>query len=545
MSKNKKNIGVIILLILSFLLIGCSHTTGPGSQTKVDYLAGGQLIYGSLYEPDTLNPLLSDLVAVSEVSSLIFSGLLKTSSQGIWIPDLAVDVPTRQNGGISANGLTVTYKLRANVTWHDGMPLTAEDVKFTWRVIMDPKVNVKDRAGYDKILAIDTPDKYTVVIHFREYYPGMLSLFPAILPQHILSKEPDLNKAAFNRQPVGTGPFRFKDWHVGEAILLEAYPQYFQGKPVLAGITYKIVPDPTLLAAQLKTGEFDIFSRIPYSQYDQVKTAMNMHAVVTPNLTWEHAVFNLNSPLFQDVRIRKAIVMGLDRSAIIASALKGTGGLALADQPTSSWAYHSGLQMPQRNVAGAKELLVQAGWKQDEDNFFYQNGRKLTFSLSIPSGSKTREAAAQMMAQQLKEIGVEMKIATIKKEDFLNDIIKMRNFDMAAFALTLGSDPDNYDLWNSKKIPSSANGYDGYNTAGWVNQEVDMLTLQGRSTMDQETRKQAYWRIQELIVSECPVISLYFWGNIDMVKNNVANYQPNPVGNGDLWNAWQWTFVKR
>ena len=544
MSGRRNNISIIFLLFV-VLVTGCSQTSGPGNQTKVDYQAGGQLTYGTLYEPDTLNPLMSDLVAVTEVSSLIFSGLMRTNNKGEWLPDLAAEMPNRQNGGISANGLTLTYRLRTNVTWHDGMPLTADDVKFTWKMIMDPKVNVKNREGYDKIRAIETPDKHTVVVHFREYYPGMLSLFPAILPQHILSKEPDLNKAAFNRRPVGTGPFRFKDWHVGEAVLLEAYPQYFQGKPTLDGITYKIVPDAALLVAQLKTGEIDIFSRVPFAQLDQVKTTPNMRAVITPNLTWEHAVFNLNSTIFQDVRVRKAIVMGLDRSVIVTSALKGVGEPALADQSASSWAYHSALQIPARNVSGAKELLAQAGWKQGDDNIFAQNGRRLTFSLSIPAGSKAREAVALMMAQQLKEIGVAMEIKTIKREDFLNDVLKMRNFEMAIFALTMSSDPDNFDLWNSKKIPSAANGYDGRNVAGWVNPEVDELTMRGKTIVDQEIRKQAYWRIQELIVSECPVIPLYFWANIDMVKNTVGNYQPSPTGYGDLWNAWQWAFIKR
>jgi len=544
LSKSNFSASIVLLLVL-VLLTGCSKMTGPGVQQKVDLQAGGQLTYGTLYEPDTLNPLMSDLVTVAEVSSLIFSGLLKTNNKGEWIPDLAAEAPNRQNGGISANGLTLTYHLRNNVTWHDGTPLTADDVRFTWRMIMDTKVNIKNREGYDKIQSVEAPDKYTVVIHFREYYPGMLSLFPAILPQHILSKEPDINKAPFNRQPVGTGPFRLKDWHVGEAIVLEAYPQYFRGKPALDGITYRFVPDPTLLVAQLKTGEFDIFSRIPFAQLDQVRSTANMKVVMTPNLTWEHAVFNLNSALFQDVRVRKAVAMGIDRSALVAGTLKGAGEPALADQPSSSWAYNSALQMPARDVAGAKELLQQAGWKLGEDTIFVQNGRRLAFVMSIPAGNKAREAVARLMVQQLKEIGVEMEVKAVQREAFLNDILKSRNFDMALFALTMGTDPDNYDLWNSKKIPSSSNGYDGRNIAGWVNPEIDELTLRGRSVVDQEVRKQAYWRMQELIVSECPVIPLYFWANIDMVKNTVANYQPNPTGYDDLWNAWQWAFIKQ
>ena len=219
----------ILLLAILLFSVGCSGQDGAGKPTMKQMEPGGQLTYGSLQEPSTLNPLQSDLLATAEVGSLIFSGLVVANDKGEWIPDLAVDVPTRQNGGVSPDGLTVTYRLRPGVTWHDGMPFTSADVKFTWETIMNQNFRDANRNGYDKISGVDTPDDTTVIIHFREYYAPYLTLFPTIIPKHILDKEGDINKAAFNRAPIGTGPFKFKEWRIADSILLEANPNYFRG----------------------------------------------------------------------------------------------------------------------------------------------------------------------------------------------------------------------------------------------------------------------------------------------------------------------------
>ena len=541
-SKNSLFWCCIVAIVL--LVSGCSSTPTQ-NPVKREIKQGGELVYGSLQEPDTLNPLLSDLLSTAEVSSLIFSGLITTNDKGQWIPDLAMEVPSLQNGGISRDGLTVTYKLRSGVTWHDGRSFTADDVKFTWQTIMNPKINIASRDGYDRIKAIDTPDSHTVIIRFKEYYPSHLMLFSKIIPKHILETTGDMNKAAFNRSPIGTGPFKFKEWRLAEAVVLDANAAYFRGKPNLNSIIYKVIPDSNIMLIQLKAGEVDIMSNVPFSQLDQVKDIAGIEAVVTPNLVWEHLDFNLDNALFQDGRVRQAIALGIDKQGILANVLKNAGSLALGDQSPLSWGYNTGLKSETRDVNAARELLQQAGWKLGDGGIFVKEGSKLAFSLVIPTGNRPREVAASVMVQQLKEVGIAVELVPIDEKVFFTEVLKNRSFHMALYAWVAGIDPDNLNLWHSKKIPSRTNGYDGKNYSGWRNTEIDALTEQGARMVDMEGRKQIYFRIQDLVMQEHPVIPLYFRSNIDAVKKNVANYHANPTPAGNLWDAWQWGILSK
>ena len=538
----RKTIFLAFLLLFMIAISGCGkNETIPNQVKKIQ--PGGEIRFGSLYEPNTLNPLLSDMLAVAKVGNLIFSGLTAMNDKGEWIADLASEVPTLQNGGVSSDGLTVTYKLKRGVTWHDGAPFTAEDVKFTWQLITNSKANIIQREGYDKIVAIETPDQYTVVIKFREYYAPFLTLFNTIMPHHILAGVGDINKAAFNREPIGTGPFKFKEWRMAEDITLEANTSYFKGKPNLDRIVYKIIPDQNILISQLKAGSLDIVTDINFAQIDQVKAVDVANVITTPGMIWEHLDFNLDNPLFQDVRVRQAIMHGIDRQGIVNDVLKNAASPAVGDQSPLSWAYNPALGLPPRDINYARELLTQAGWQQGPDGIFMKGGQKLTVSLVTTAGNKVREAVAQMILQQLKEVGIAVEVRPLDPKVFFEDVLKNRRFQTAMYAWVSGLDPDNYNLWNSKKIPSGLNGFSGQNYPGWRNPETDALTESSLRTVDIETRKQNYFRIQELIIQECPVIPLYFRANIDVVKKNVANYRPSP--SGSLWNAWEWGFYAK
>lgn len=536
--------GIILYLMMIIMLIsGCSSKSLPIPQ-KNEIKPGGQLVYGSLQEPNTLNPLLSDLLATAEVSSLIFSGLLVTNDKGEWLPDLALEVPTLQNGGVSQDGLTVRYKLRPGVTWHDGKAFTAEDVKFTWQTIMNPKVSVISRDGYNKIAAIDTPDSHTVIVRFKEYYAPHLTLFTSILPKHILEFE-DINKSSFSRAPIGTGPFKLKEWRLAEAVVLEANTAYYRGKPNLDTILYKVIPDNNIMLTQLKAGALDIVTNIPFSQIDQVKSIGGMQVINTPNMIWEHFDFNLDNTLFQDVKVRQAIALGIDKQSLIVNVLKKSASPAVGDQSPLSWGYNPAAKQVVRDIGAARDLLYQAGWKEGTDGIFAKDGRKLAFSLSVPTGSKTREVVAQAISNQLKEVGIQVDVKMVDGKVFFGDLLKNHRFETAMYAWVAGVDPNNFNLWNSKSIPSAKNQYVGQNYPGWRNAEIDSLTEQGIYTPDIEKRKQIYFRIQDLILQECPIIPLYFRNNIDVVKNTVVNYHANPTPSGSLWNAWQWGFTAK
>lgn len=528
-----------MVFVAMFLLAGCGGLKTETKQSnKPQIQSGGQLSYGSIQEPNMLNPLLSDMLATSEVARLIFNGLVTTNDKGEWMGDLAVQVPTIQNGGVSQDGLTVIYKLRQDVVWHDGVPLTAQDVVFTWQTIMNPKNSVVTRDGYDKIASIETQDQYTVEIKFKEYYAPYLTLFSTILPKHILESV-DINKSQFNRAPIGTGAFKFKEWRIADAIIFEANPTYFRGKPNLSTFVYKIFPDPSIMLTQLKSGEIDIVSNVNFTQFDQVKAVSGYNTMISPNMIWEHLDFNLDNPLFQDIRIRKAIALGIDRQALISQTLRNVASPAFGDQSPLSWAYNPAIAAGGRDVTAARDLLIQAGWKQGPDGIFMKDGQKLSFSLVTTGGNKVRETVAEAIAGQLREVGIIMEVRLIDAPLFFSDILKNRRFESAMYAWVAGLDPDNKNLWNSRKIPSRINGYEGQNYPGWRNSEVDSLTEQGARAVDLDARKLVYFRIQEILLQESPIVPLYYRANIDAVKPTVVNYKPNPTPAGNLWNSWE------
>jgi len=540
----RRKLALILIMIFMTTIssAGCGKNKQGGalltSGTKT-VKQGGELVYGSLQEPNTLIPYLSNMVAATEVQSLIFNGLVMTNNRLEWQPDLAEVVPLPHNGGVSADGLNVIYRLKRGVKWQDGVELTSADVKYTWEFIMDPKNPVLSRQGYDQIAGIDTPDPYTVMIHFRQPYSAYLTLFPAILPQHIMAREKDPAKSPFSRAPIGSGPFKVSSWNLADSIVLEANDYYYKGRPRLDRITYKILPDVNIMLTQLKAGAIDIFSNVGFAQLDQVKAVSGMQVLFTANMLWEHMDFNLDKPLFQDLRIRQAIAFGLDRQSLAATTMKGAAVVSVADQPPVSWVYNSGLQPFVRDVGMARKLLTEAGWKPGNDGIMVKDGKRLAFTIVSIAGNKARENVLMAIQHQLREIGVEVTFS-LHALDYFTSILRQRNFDMALYGYVLGTDPDDTNLWNSRFIPSPANNFGGQNYSGWRNAEIDNLTVAAARTSDPEQRKQMYFRIQELIAGELPCIPLFFRANIDVVKNRVINFQPSPIPAGNLWNAWEW-----
>ncbi len=530
--------GILSLMVLA----GCGPLLTK-EQPKPVVQQGGEIVYASIYEPNTLNPIISDLVATHEVGQLIFSGLLVMNDKGEWEPDLAESVPTLQNGGISADGRTVTYKLKKGITWHDGQAFTAADVKFTWQLIMNRKTNAVSREGYEQIIAVDTPDPNTVVVRFKEYYLPYLTLFSTILPQHLLANVDDLTKSNFNREPVGTGPFKVKEWMIADSITLIANTNYYRGKPVLDKIHYKFIPDYNILLSQIKAGEIDIVSNVPFAQIDSLRGIQEANIVISPGTLWEHMELNLDSELFKDIKVRQALAAALDRQLIVEGALKNTAIPIAADQHPLSWAYDSNLTVLTRNVEQARSLLQEAGWQIGSDGIYVKNGRKLSFTLTTTDKNKTRELIGSVIAQEARDAGIEVIVKPVSVTSFFNEVLRLRRFDAALFSVVVGADPDNYNMWNSKMIPDAKNNYSGQNYSGWRNAEVDRLTEVAVKAVSLEERKQAYIQIQEFMQEEDPVIPLCFLGQINVVKKNIANFKPNPL-HKSLWNAWQWGMVK-
>ncbi|MBI1854375.1 MAG: hypothetical protein HYR93_00610 [Chloroflexi bacterium] len=309
----------------------------PAGTEPIAFPAGGKSVTGAWsQEPDNIVPYYTQMSYAIWITQLTLVGLGEWDDKGAFVPELAADVPTADNGGVSADGLTITWKLKPCLFWSDGEPLTSADVKFTWQSIMDPKNVPLSRVGYDKIASIDTPDDQTVVIKFSELYPGWQTLFTqgpnnsgAILPKHVLDGKTGLEKDPFTHQPtVFSGPFAITEWVAGDHMTLLPNPNFYKGRAKLDQVQIKFVPDPETALAGLKTGDIDWYPDFSESDIPTIKALEpNIHLLVKPGFDFEHYFFNLGTTAgvtlpdgtvvgksdvdgfcpFKDIRVRKAI----------------------------------------------------------------------------------------------------------------------------------------------------------------------------------------------------------------------------------------------
>jgi len=261
-----------------------------------------------------------------DFSHLYLSYLVESNARGELIPEVAVRVPTQQNGGISRDGRTITYHLRRGVKWQDGVPLTARDVIFTQSAEMNPANNVPNRIGYDQVASIGAPDPYTVVVHLRRPFSPFVATFlgpqsiGAILPAHLLARYANLNRVPYNQLPIGSGPYRVVQWQHGDHVTLDANPGYWRGKPAISRIIYRIVPDSNTRLEQLRTGEVQAYFDIDPQLLPQVRTVPGITLTLTPIADMHILRFNLRDTILSDARVRHAIAMAIDRKQLLEAA---------------------------------------------------------------------------------------------------------------------------------------------------------------------------------------------------------------------------------
>ncbi|MBM3266617.1 MAG: peptide ABC transporter substrate-binding protein [Candidatus Sericytochromatia bacterium] len=535
-----------ILLAIS-LLAACEPSkkdTAPGGQT-----GGATIVFQSQQEPDALNTLISDMVASRDATTPMMSGLIIVNDKMEYIPDLAAEVPTVENKGVVLAGkaMTVTYKLKP-AKWHDGKPVTSADVKFTWETYLNPTVRVTSRDGWDKISAVETPDAQTAVVKFREVYAPYLNLFGVILPKHVLEADvktedkpgdSKFNHSAWNRAPIGSGPFKFKEWVAGDHISYEANPDYFGTKPKIAGLILKVVPDENTAFVQLKSGDIDIYQSAAITQYEQLKALGDVTVNETASLTYEHIDFNNENPLLAEKAVRKAIGLAINKEEISKKIYKGLYKVAHSDQFPLSYAYNPEVEkLNQFDPEKARQLLDAAGWKPGGDGIRMKDGKRLSLTISSTTGRKPRELTEQVLIQYLKAVGIELRIDNVPGPKLFgkpDGLLHSGKYDLGLYAWTTSPDPNNITLWNSKQIPPGGQNYTRFRNA-----EVDQLTEEGTRVVDRAKRAEIYRRIQAIMAEEMPMVPMLYWTTLDAVNNRVKGFRPNPTNSGNLWNCQEW-----
>lgn len=505
----------------------------------------GQIVVGFSQEPTVFNPHLLHIEVDEGVHFAIFDPLFDVDAKGNFYPLLAKEVPTVENGGISADGLTWKLTLRDDVKWHDGTPFTAEDVKFTLELLVNPDFRSWRRTGHNLVrdITVVSPTEITWRMEspFAPYAAILASTF--IVPRHAFEGT-DPNNAPFNNTPIGTGAFKWKNRVPGDHIELEANAGYFGDGPYLERVVLKYIPEMTVLYTQLKTGDIDVLALqwISPDNYEEAKTLPDRVVEVIGAPFFEGLSLNLERPQFKDQAVREALYCAVDKQTIIDALYYGVPKPTESYMPRESYYYNADLPVQQYDLDKARALLDGAGWVPGSDGIREKDGVKLAFTCSTTSGNHLREQAQQFLQQSFREIGVDMQIGNLPPAVMWGDHWMLSQFDMALAGLSCltGPDPDTSDYFLSTASP--AKGGNGQNTWVYNNPEVDDLLKKGGAAVSPEERLPIYRRIQEIMRHDLPFLPLFQYANIRGYKTGIQGVEANINNRIDTWNvrSWRW-----
>jgi len=504
---------------------------------------GGQVIVGLSQEPTVFNPLKSTLEVDRGAQFAIFDSLWRIDENAALIPNLATEIPSLENGGISEDGLTYTFKLRDDAAWHDGEPFTAADVVFSHNTIVDPDFVPGTRVGHDQIAEISAPDNYTVTMTLKEPYAPFLIVWADtyLVPEHLLKDVEDLNTAEFNSTaPIGTGPFVFTERVAGDHITLQANPNYHGPGPYLDTLIFKYVPDLTVLFTQFKTGEVDV-TGIQGITADNVEEARTLEGKVIhedPTGFVEFIYMNHGKPIFQDKAVREALYAAMDKENIINAVYYGIHTPTQSYLSNKSWAYNGELAPHVFDVALANQILDEAGWVAGADGIREKDGVKLSFSNSTTAGNKVREQAQQYLQQTWREAGVDMQINNMPAAVIWGDYFNKSEYDSVMVGWNHTPDPDAISRFHSKYIPAQGGG--GQNTQQYKNPELDALLEKGVRELDQEKRAVIYKEVQRILRDDLAYLPIFQYVMPEGTKAGLENYKQSPFVQSNMWNVFEW-----
>ncbi|GAA3212000.1 ABC transporter substrate-binding protein [Dactylosporangium siamense] len=493
---------------------------------------GGTIVVATAGEPDTLNPVLNYGV---DGASLIFDGLVARDGRNELTPALAAALPD-----VSADGRTVTVKLRDGVVFHDGTPFTSADVVFTYRAVLDPKVDSTLRSDLDMLDAVEAPDASTVVFRLRyAYAPFLQRLTLGIVPATALQGQ-DINKSGFNRKPIGTGPYQVESWTAGDRLVLTANDRYFAGKPANRRVVVAFVADDNIRAQRTRAGEFDAAELAPKLAAGLgTVTGFTVHKV--PTADYRGVMLPFGNPVTGDLAVRKALNTGVDRKAMVDGVLGGAGEPAYSPiPPTSAFADATVTGKPGADTATATGLLDAVGWVPGADGIRVKGGQKAAFTIMYPASDSLRKELALAVTADAKKLGIQ-----VTPEGLTWDAITPR---MKTDALVMGwgspYDPDfvSYKLFGSK---FAGEGY--FNLGLYKSAETDKALQDGRDQADPAKRKDAYSRFQRQLAADVPWVFLTYLQHTYVVRSTVKGVQPrveaheHDVANSLWWNLHTWT----
>ncbi len=562
------------LVALALLAVaGCSKGgQNTGGETKTDPskpVDGGTLNLSMFSAPKGMfNTILSESLYDSNVTGLVFSGLLENNEKLEWVCDLC------ETYEVSSDNKTVTFKLKKDVKWHDGQPFTSADVAYTFRAMLHPEYTgvrtgdftalvgaqkmVDERDALDTQVkdgkmkaedankkkldswqawlngdgkkAINVIDDYTISFSTDEPYAPLIgNLAYGILPNHLLKDVPmaKLKENAFNGKPVGTGPYKFVEYKTDQFVKLERYDGYHKGKPHIQTIIYKIVNQDVAIG-QLKSGELDYIEMNP-TDVDLVKGDKSVQIHERADFGYQYMGLNHDKPIFKDQKVRQALMYAINRKAIVDQLLLGHGTVMNSHMPPALWAYdEKSLNAYPYDAKKASDLLAEAGWKdKNAEGYLTKDGKVFEFTLKYPTGNKVREQSAPLIQANLKAVGVKVNLQQMEFATLSETVFDKRDMDAWLMGWSLSLDPDPGALF----LPDNTWG----KVTGWTSARNEELIKKGTRVLKIDERKPIYVEWAKILNTELPYIFLYSKNNIDAMRTDkVQGLKPD--ARGMLWN---------
>lgn len=500
-----------------------------GAGDEPDY--GGRIVMGSIGEPSNLIPYLASDSASQEVAALLYTAPLEYDKD--WnIVKLAAE-----SWEVEEDGTFMRFKLREGLKWQDGAPLTADDVTFTYKLMVNPSTPTAYAADFLNIAEYKQTGPLSFEVRYdAPYARSAITWMHPILPKHILEGQ-NIASTPFARNPVGAGPFKLKSWETGSRVVLEANDLYFKGRPYIDEVVYRIIPDLTTIFLEAKAGKIDFLGLTPQQYLRQTSGPdwdknWKKYKYLAPGYTF--LGFNLTSPLFADERVRQALSYAVNRESVIKGALMGMGEPTIGPYKPGTWVYNTAITPYAYDPERAKALLAEAGWTPGEDGVLVNSdGRRFSFTILVNQGNEERVKVATIIQREFQAVGVECSIRTVEWAAFLKEFVNKGNYDALILAWNILDDPDIFDVWHSSAISEN-----GLNFVHYANSEVDALLEKARITVDRAERKVLYDRFQEILHKEQPYLFLYVPYSLPMVQARFRGIEPAPAGityNFDRW----------
>jgi peptide/nickel transport system substrate-binding protein len=510
----------------------------PVAQKKYEPAYGDMIVRGSIGDASVLLPVLANDSSSFDIIGLVYNGLVKYDKDLKLVPDLA------EKWEISDDKLTITFHLRKDVKWQDGKPFTTKDVKLTYDVIVDPKTPTPYATDFKKVKkdGFHILDPYTFEVTYdKPYAPALGSWGQSMLPEHLL-KGQDVTKSPLRLHPIGTGPYRFAEWKTGEKIIVDSYHDYFDGRPYIDRVLTRIIPDLATMFLELKAGRLDQTGLTPLQYMRQTNTQWFKDNFVKYKYlasSYTYLGYNLKDWKFKDKKVRQALTTAIDRQSIVDGILLGLGRIAYTPYKPDAFWYNPNVKKFPYNPEKAKQMLAEAGWKdEDGSGVLKKDGKPFEFTIITNQGNELRKNAATIIQSDLKKVGIKVKIRVIEWAAFLKNFINKRNFEACLLGWTMSPDPNQIDIWNSKKTAETE-----LNFVTYQNPEVDRLLDEGAATYDANERKKYYDKFQEIIAEDQPYTFLYVSDALPIISSRFKGIEPAPAG--IEYNFTQWYVPKQ